>query len=76
MSERIVFSRTLYTAEAVKTAASAYAALTKVEVEVSDTEVVAEFENAPTGELVDAFCNHALYETVVQRRRQIGEGLV
>jgi len=65
------FSHSLYSAEAVATAAEAFAAIatlalhddgdsTLVEVSWTDPEVV---------DLLDHFCNHVLHATVVAERR-------
>jgi hypothetical protein len=64
------FPRSLYRSEAVDAAAQAYVALAAVEVALEGDEIVATI--APRGtapaDLVDAFCNHALFETVIRER--------
>lgn len=67
MSERIEFSRSLYSPEAVRAAVDAYSQLASFEVQVLDDEIAVELEN-PVAKvadiIVDEFCNHVLFETI------------
>ncbi len=72
MAERITFDSSLYSPEAVEATATAYADYAKIAINSTDgaTEAViedgGEYEMA---ELVNAFSNHALHETIVRRRQ-------
>jgi hypothetical protein len=64
----VSFHRSLYAPEAVEAAAKAYAALATITLEVHDHEVLARIENVDerVPDVVDAFCNHALFESIVR----------
>jgi hypothetical protein len=68
-STRVTFSRSLYLPEALEAAAGVYAPLAEVMVEHAGNEVTAVVSTADR-EIVDAFCNHVLYETVNRRRAE------
>jgi len=72
MAESLQFSRSLYDKGAVDAAALAFAALASFEVTSEDDEIhvsVSEIDERVADRLVDAFCNHALYETVMRARK-------
>ena len=74
MAEEIAFDGSLYLPEAVSAAAEAYADHIRIELTPTADAVVAKLsdiagDNPRT--VVKAFCNHALYETIV-RKRQAG----
>ena len=64
----VSFHRSLYAPEAVEAAAKADAALATITLEVHDHEVLARIENvdARVPDVVDAFCNHALFESIAR----------
>lgn len=71
MAERVIFSRSLYQAEAVQAAVEAYQELATFDVKVRDDDVAVEiFDPDPdvANVLVDEFCNHVLHETIVRMR--------
>ena len=75
MARRVVFDATLYAAEAVEAAAEAYREHARVSVRSGANGIVAALEGEPEEDLVRAFCNHALFETVSSRRRRaLAEG--
>jgi hypothetical protein len=80
----VSFHRSLYREDALRAAAAAYDELLSVEIASREHEFLASFTaapgDAPAGaaaglaadpELVDAFCNHVLFETI---RRERGAG--
>lgn len=74
MPERVALSRSLYSPDAVQAAAKAYEEVAKISLEDSAGDIVVTFSDLgpADAEIVDAFCNHALHETVL-RARQGGE---
>lgn len=77
MAEAITvdFHRSLYLPEAVKAAATAYEAFCTVTVDETDIATVVTldgFDSRYGVAFVDAFCNHALFETVVRSRETLG----
>lgn len=66
------FSRSLYRVDAVEAAAAAYGPVAPVVVTVAGSDIVATFEPPlpDIDDLLDAFANHALYETVVRERAE------
>ncbi|HHO49593.1 MAG TPA: hypothetical protein ENK18_01690 [Deltaproteobacteria bacterium] len=71
MGEHISFDRSLYAPAAIESAVAAYHHLATFAVIVGDdhTEVqISEIDARVSDVLIDAFCNHALYETVVLGR--------
>jgi hypothetical protein len=72
MPEEIVFDASLYLPDAVVAAAAAYSGHMRVELTQTADAVVARLSGLGDDDpraLVDAFCNHALYETIVRRRQ-------
>ncbi len=71
---RIALSRSLYRPDAVAAAAAAYGALARIEVAEGEHEVVVTLSDSHPDipDLLDAFCNHALYETVLRHRADTG----
>jgi hypothetical protein len=71
MGERIVFDRSLYLPEAVEAAAAAYADHAEIAVTRASDAVIAEVSNVVELDLqlvLNAFCNHALHETITRMR--------
>lgn len=65
------FSRSLYDKEAIDAAAEAFKALATFQVSAADDAItvsVSEIDARVADRLTDAFCNHALYETVARAR--------
>jgi hypothetical protein len=72
MAEEIVFDGSLYLPDAIAAAAEAYAQLVRVELTPTADAIVAKLSGFVAGDpgvIVNAFCNHALYETIVRRRQ-------
>lgn len=76
MSERLSFSRSLYRQDAIEATVAAYAGLAKMSIDTdADHEIVvtvSEPHPALAGELVDAMCNHILFETIRRHRNDQG----
>jgi hypothetical protein len=71
MADRITLSRSLYAPEAVEAAVVAYGELAKFDVTVGGTDIdieVSDIDPDVGDVLVDEFCNHALFETIVRVR--------
>jgi hypothetical protein len=69
---RITFHQSLYSAEAVEAAASAYADYAEIALERAGDEVVAVIGAVTGGDpqtVEHSFCNLALQETIVRMRR-------
>jgi hypothetical protein len=74
MGERITFDTSLYLPEAVEAAVAAYAGHAQIELTPSPAGIVATISGVVGNDpriVANAFCNHALYETIA-RRRQAG----
>lgn len=72
MAERIVFDRSLYLPEAVEAAAAAYGEHARIELSPIDDTVVAVISDVvehDEREVVNAFCNHVLHETIARIRQ-------
>lgn len=72
MAKQVTFDRTLYLPDAVEAAALAYAQHAKIELTPTDDGVSAVISGVgeQDPELVaNAFCNHALHETIVRLRQ-------
>lgn len=72
MAERIRFERSLYLPEAVEAAAAAYAEHARIALTADGEAVVAEISDPVEHDhrtIVQAFCNHVLYETITRRRQ-------
>lgn len=71
MAERISFDRTLYLPEAVEAAAVAYAEHAKIELTQSDdaVEAAVSADDADLQDVIHAFCNHVLHETISRKRQ-------
>ncbi len=72
MAKRVAFDRSLYMPEAIEAAAEAYAAHATVVIKPATDKVVAVISVDGDEDLelvVNAFCNHVLYETIVRRRQ-------
>ena len=79
MAEKVIFDDYLYDQEAVEAAAEAYGHLVDINVERDGEQMTVTLDNIPeehAGVLKDAFCNHALYETIVRFRSEAGEGVL
>lgn len=76
MPETLVFSRSLYRPDAVSAAAEAYGSVARIEVAIEGSSIVATIHDAdpevPAEELADSFCNHALHETILRHREELG----
>ena len=77
MADRTVtFSRSLYRLDSIEAAAAAYAQLATINITPGDSEIVVDLvephPDIPADDLVDAFCNHALFETVRMHRDAVG----
>lgn len=71
LASRVLFSRSLYAAEAVRAAVDAYAKLATFEIQLLDDDVevtISDPDEAVASVLVDEFCNHVLHESIVRRR--------
>jgi hypothetical protein len=72
MSRRVTFDRSLYLPEAVDAAAEAYAQHATIVVKPAPDGVMAVISGTTEVDLntvVNAFCNHVLYETIVRLRQ-------
>lgn len=70
MARRVVFDAGLYLHEAVEAAAVAYREHVTVDVDRRGDGIVATLAGPKLDdEVVDGFCNHALFETVARRRQ-------
>jgi len=79
MDEKIVFDDYLYDVDSVKAAAEAYGHLVEIAIEQEGEKIAVTLGNIPEEHahvLKDAFCNHALYETIVRHRAEAGEGVL
>ena len=75
MAESVRFSRSLYRQEAIEAAVAAYGALAQLALEVHENDFTVSIDNIDervADRLVDAFCNHALYETARLERHVEG----
>ncbi len=73
MSLELTLHRSLYRPDAVRTAATAFGELARIDVRDRDHEVVITFADVDADVeevLLDAFANHALFETVRARRAE------
>jgi len=71
MGERISFHQSLYLREAVDAAAAAYREHARIEVTAAEDTVVVEISDVVEHDpktVANAFCNHALHETIARRR--------
>ncbi len=71
MAEVIHFSRSLYRDDAIDAAAAAYGELATISVETLADDIVvsvSDIDERVADRLVDAFCNHALFETASRSR--------
>jgi len=72
MAERIIFDRSLYLPEAVEAAAAAYAEHAEIELTPAADAVVAVISRVVEHDphlVANAFCNHALHETIARMRQ-------
>jgi hypothetical protein len=72
MVDRITFARSLYFPEGVQAAAAVYEGVAQITVDLGPEETVASIIEADpdvADEIVDAFSNQALFETIVRSRR-------
>lgn len=75
MPERLTFSRSLYRPDAIEATAAAYAQLATIAIETEENAIVVTVSDphpALASELVDAMCNHILFETVRRHRAEQG----
>lgn len=73
MADEIVFDRSLYSPEAIAAAAQAYSEHVRIELTQTADAVVAKLSDVVGHDpqtVADAFCNHALYETIIRRRQE------
>lgn len=77
MPDTLTFSRSLYLPEAVQAAAEAYSQVAGVEVVTNEHDVIVHIAADPAygTRVLDAFSNHALLETIVRSREQLGGSL-
>jgi hypothetical protein len=76
MAERITFHPSLYLHEAIEAAAAAYREHARIDVTSADGTVVVEISEVVEHDprtVANAFCNHALYETIARRREATSE---
>lgn len=59
------FSRSLYSESALRAAATAYAGVCTITIEPQNNDFVARFAEGTDTAIVDAFANHALFETII-----------
>ena len=72
MVDDIVFDASLYLPDAVAAAAAAYAGHARIELTQTAAAVVAKFADVAGDDprtVANAFCNHALYETIARKRQ-------
>lgn len=72
MPDAVRFHRSLYDVAAIEAAAQAYEPLANITLHVSEHDVradIADIDERVADRLVDAFCNHALFTTISQRRQ-------
>ena len=72
MPKQVTFDRSLYLPEAVEAAAVAYAQHAEIELTPSEDGVRAVISSVGEHDqemVVNAFCNHALHETIVRLRQ-------
>ena len=75
MANSISFSLSIYREDAVQAAVLAYTSLADFTVVSNSSDVIVEVANInPSFEsvLLDAFCNHVLFETIVRHRNEFG----
>lgn len=73
----VVFSPRLYELEAVRLSAERFAADATIRIVEEDAGIRVSFsqqDDEIADDLVDSFCNHALFETVRRRRAREREG--
>lgn len=79
MADRIIFDRSLYLPDAVEAAARVYADYATITIERAAEGVVAAISDAgdhDVREVLHAFANHVLHETISRRRQAArGEGV-
>ncbi len=71
MAETLRFSRSLYAAEAVQTAARTFEGLAQIKVEIGDHDVVVTLTDPHpklAHKLADELANHALHHTILAER--------
>lgn len=76
MAERLIFERSLYSPEAVESAAALFSEHAKIEVKSENDGIVTEIEAAAGYEpalIVNSFANHVLHDTITRRRQAAPE---
>ena len=71
MAESVTFDHSIYSPDSIANAAKAYAELLTIALEAGETSTTARFSDLDAEDgpmLVDAFCNHALFETIQRYR--------
>jgi phosphoribosylformylglycinamidine (FGAM) synthase PurS component len=71
MAERVLYSRSLYSPEAVEAAVQAFSHLAKLEVRMHEDAIeltMADPDPEVADELLDELCNHVLAETIARSR--------
>jgi hypothetical protein len=72
MADEIAFDGSLYLPDAIAAAAAAYAEHVQIEIVQAPDAIVAKFSGFAGDDpqtVMNAFCNHALYETIVRKRQ-------
>lgn len=73
MAEPITFDHSIYSPGSISAAADAYAELLTVSLSADEGQTTAHFEGADVEDgqmLVDAFCNHVLFDTIQRYRAE------
>ena len=74
--QTLTFSRSLYRVDGIESAAAAYAELATITVTAGESEIVVDFTEThadfSADQLLDAFSNHALFETIRRYRDAVG----
>jgi len=73
MADPVTFDHSLYSPSSVESAASAYSDYLNISLSVDEGKTTASFTDLDEEHglmLVDAFCNHVLFETIQTRRAE------
>jgi hypothetical protein len=73
-NRRLTFSRSLYLPEAIQAAATAYSQVAAIDIrsDEHEIEVLIDADDRYGERVFDGFSNHALFETIVKTREQLG----
>lgn len=70
MARQVLFATGLYLPEAVEVAAVEYRPFTDIHISQDGDGMVAQFQDEEVDdEIIHAFCNHVLHETITRKRR-------